>query len=109
MTWERGLFFRQWSAWRVVVLVGRFLLAGFGFSLVKTENAFLQTAEQPPSFHGNLLKRRTIPRNAQGRFWIWQRDDPTQASSLSTASQILTGDNRCICCFRRRFHKNILK
>ena len=37
-TWERGLFFQQRSAWRVVALLCVLLLAGFGFSRVKTKN-----------------------------------------------------------------------
>ena len=81
-TWERGLFFQQRSAWRVVALLCGLLVAGFGFSWVKTKNrCFFKLPRKHflfTKFYGILRKTFDIARsrNAQGRFWISRRDDP---------------------------------
>ena len=87
-TWESGLFFRQRSAWRVVTLLCGLLLAGFGFSRVKTRNrCFFKLLRKHflfTEFYGILRKTFNIgrSRNAQGRFWIRQRDDPSRGVIL---------------------------
>ena len=98
-TWERGQFFRQRSAWRVVALLCVLLLAGFGFSRVKTENrSFFKLPRKHflfTKFYGILRKTFDIARsrNAQGRFWIRRRDDSSQDKSCFSISDRGYGPN----------------